>query len=202
MTIKNGGNFGETKKGELIMQEFKLGRLGNTKKINIDEEGNISIKSTMFGDGELTIEDIKKVFISKPAFLTDGELYLSTTGNQFSGTVLAETTGFVYKKKQLDDVKKILNLLQEVNEELEIEDVKTVIGGSTLSYVNAIKCPKCQSTNVVFMDNKKKGFSVGKAVGGTILTGGIGSLAGFAGKKGKDRWHCQDCGNTFKKKAK
>ena len=49
------------------------------------------------------------------------------------------------------------------------------------------------------MQNNRKGFSIGKAVGGAILTGGIGTLAGFAGKKGKNEWHCSDCGRTFKK---
>ena len=65
---------------------------------------------------------------------------------------------------------------------------------------NAIKCPHCNSKNVQFMQQKKKGFSVGKAVGGAVLTGGIGTLAGFAGKKGKKQWHCQECGNIFETK--
>lgn len=42
------------------------------------------------------------------------------------------------------------------------------------------------------MQNNRKSFSVNKAVGGAALTGGIGTLAGFAGKKGKDQWFCQD----------
>lgn len=61
-------------------------------------------------------------------------------------------------------------------------------------------CPHCRSLNVSFMQNNKKGFSVGKAVGGAALTGGIGTLAGFAGKKGKNQWHCQNCGKTFETK--
>ncbi|MBL1228196.1 hypothetical protein IW492_02980 [Enterococcus sp. BWB1-3] len=63
-----------------------------------------------------------------------------------------------------------------------------------------VHCPKCRSLNVHFMQNKKKGFSIGKAIGGTILTHGlvIGSLAGFAGKRGKkNQWHCMHCGKTF-----
>lgn len=65
---------------------------------------------------------------------------------------------------------------------------------------NAIKCPHCNSKNVQFMQQNKKGFSVGKAVGGAVLTGGIGTLAGFAGKKGEKQWHCQECGNIFETK--
>lgn len=70
------------------------------------------------------------------------------------------------------------------------------------SYKNldAIKCTYCSSHNVEHLGNKRKSFSVGKAAGGTILTGGIGSLAGFIGKKGKqNEWHCKNCGNIFVK---
>lgn len=64
-----------------------------------------------------------------------------------------------------------------------------------------VHCPYCRSLDIQFMQNKKKGFSVGKAVGGAALTGGIGTLAGFAGKKGKkNEWRCNSCGRTFKSK--
>lgn len=62
----------------------------------------------------------------------------------------------------------------------------------------AVKCPHCKSTDVEFMVQQRKGFSVGKAAAGTILTGGgVGALAGFAGKKGKKEWHCKNCGAVF-----
>lgn len=61
-------------------------------------------------------------------------------------------------------------------------------------------CPKCKSTNIQVMGNNKKGFSVGKAVVGGLLTGGIGTLAGFAGKKGKYDVFCMDCGHRFQVK--
>ncbi len=65
-----------------------------------------------------------------------------------------------------------------------------------------IRCPNCSETDLEFLGNKKKGFSVGKAVAGGVLTGGIGTLAGFAGKKGKeDKYHCKNCGLNFEKKA-
>ncbi len=35
------------------------------------------------------------------------------------------------------------------------------------------------------MQNNRKGFSTGKAIGGAVLTGGVGAIAGFAGKKEK-----------------
>lgn len=60
-------------------------------------------------------------------------------------------------------------------------------------------CPHCGSTNIQPLGSHRKGFSVGKAVGGAVLTGGIGALAGFAGKKTKQTdFVCMDCGKQFK----
>lgn len=63
-----------------------------------------------------------------------------------------------------------------------------------------VKCPKCKSLNVQLLGQDRKGFSVGKAIGGAILTGGIGTLAGFVGKKGKYDMFCGDCGHRFQVK--
>ena len=60
----------------------------------------------------------------------------------------------------------------------------------------AVKCPHCKSTDVEFMVQQRKSFSIGKAAAGTIMTG-VGALAGFAGKKGKKEWHCKNCGAVF-----
>ena len=61
-----------------------------------------------------------------------------------------------------------------------------------------MKCPRCGSKNIQLAGQHRKGFSVGKAVGGAALTGGIGALAGFAGKKTKKSdWVCLDCGRSF-----
>jgi len=65
-----------------------------------------------------------------------------------------------------------------------------------------MRCPNvlCRSHNIEVMGNNRKGFSVGKAIGGALLTGGIGTLAGFAGKKGKYEMFCKDCGKRWKAK--
>lgn len=61
-----------------------------------------------------------------------------------------------------------------------------------------MKCPRCGSKNIQLAGKHRKGFSVGKAVGGAALTGGIGALAGFAGKQTKKSdWVCLDCGKSF-----
>lgn len=64
----------------------------------------------------------------------------------------------------------------------------------------AVKCPQCKSIKTEYLGQNKKGFSVGKAVLGGMLTAGVGTLAGFAGKKGKYTWHCNECGCMFETK--
>ena len=54
-------------------------------------------------------------------------------------------------------------------------------------------CPKCGSTQLVA---NKKGFKTGQAIGGAILTGGIGLLAGFIGS-GKVKITCLKCGSEW-----
>lgn len=61
-------------------------------------------------------------------------------------------------------------------------------------------CPYCNSENVKPLGADKKNFSVGKAAAGAALTGGLGLLAGFAGKKtGMTDFVCMDCGKQFKR---
>jgi len=57
-----------------------------------------------------------------------------------------------------------------------------------------IRCPNCKSTQITA---HKKGFSGIKAVGGAVLTGGIGILAGTIGSN-KILLTCLSCGNKFK----
>lgn len=68
-----------------------------------------------------------------------------------------------------------------------------------------VKCPKCRGTDIEVLGNKRKGFSVGKALGGMVITQtlhncGLGLLAGFAGKNGKYEVFCKRCGHRFKVK--
>lgn len=54
-------------------------------------------------------------------------------------------------------------------------------------------CPHCGSQQLTA---NKKGFGVGKAAAGAILTGGVGLLAGFIGS-GKVKVTCLKCGQTM-----
>ena len=61
-------------------------------------------------------------------------------------------------------------------------------------------CPYCNSENVKPLGADRKAFSMGKAAAGAVLTGGIGVLAGFAGKQtGMTDFVCMDCGKQFKR---
>lgn len=57
-----------------------------------------------------------------------------------------------------------------------------------------VRCPKCNSDQITA---NKKGFGVGKAIGGALLTGGVGLLAGTIGS-GKIIITCLNCGHRFK----
>lgn len=86
--------------------------------------------------------------------------------------------------------------------ELKLQKNQLKIQKHQLKNRNKIKCPKCKSTNVQPLGVHKKGFSVGKAVAGTVVTGGlkVGALAGFAGKGSKKTdFVCMNCGKQFKK---
>lgn len=59
---------------------------------------------------------------------------------------------------------------------------------------SSIRCPKCRCDQVTA---NKQGFGAGKALGGVVLTGGVGLLAGFIGS-GKVWITCLKCGHKWK----
>ena len=65
-----------------------------------------------------------------------------------------------------------------------------------------MRCLKCYSDDIFVMGENKKSFSVKKAVAGTVLTGGVGAIAGFAGKKNGYDCYCGDCKHRFLLKDK
>lgn len=91
--------------------------------------------------------------------------------------------------------KKTIRLKQHAANTIQPEKTSEPTAGL---FHQGVFCPSCRSLNVQFMQNKRKKFSVGKAVTGTILAGPVGSAAGLAGKKGKkNQWRCNSCGKTF-----
>ena len=62
---------------------------------------------------------------------------------------------------------------------------------------NQVKCPKCGSEQI---SANKKGYSVGKAAAGVVLTGGIGLVAGAIGS-GDIKITCLLCGHSWNPKT-
>ena len=63
-----------------------------------------------------------------------------------------------------------------------------------------LTCPKCKSTNVEAVGDKKK-ISVTKGLLGGALLGPIGAAAGALNGKKKRTFHCQECGYIFDEKV-
>lgn len=119
------------------------------------------------------------------------------------GLLKAKTIGeYLQAKKNPELMKQIedRSLGTVLKQSAQVSNQNSIVKNQKRLEKNAIKCPHCKSKNVQFMQQGKKAFSVRKAVGGAVLTGGIGTLAGFAGKKGEKQWHCQECGNVFETK--
>ncbi|MFT8583761.1 hypothetical protein [Liquorilactobacillus hordei] len=103
-----------------------------------------------------------------------------------------------------NDNAKFWNHVQENKEKKSLEKAKPVqqivVQKPEKKKYNrhAPKCPKCKSHNVQVIDNKRKAFSLGKAAIGGALYGVGGTIAGFAGKRGKKyEAVCMDCGRKF-----
>lgn len=188
-------------------------KFGSVLKKNVKTEGNhIYISS-----GRINPTDYLKIYLSPPTLMNSGYLYFSRNGEPPTSEAMISITGFTYTNKQSKEMDTFLDILSGI-EGLEIEVSSTPLTSMRLeksvsqneakkektrankAEAKKLKCPKCKSTNLQYAGNKKKGFSVGKAIGGAALTGGFGTLAGFAGKAGKkENWICMDCGNKFSK---
>ncbi len=79
-----------------------------------------------------------------------------------------------------------------------MEYMRTRIADLSSPDYKGMVCPKCGSVHVELVGNHRKGFSFGKAAGGAFLAGGVGLLAGFAGKKDGTQFFCNTCHKTFK----
>ncbi|MBE9387878.1 hypothetical protein [Vagococcus salmoninarum] len=168
-------------------------KFGFIPKKTVEFDGRV----LKIGNYELLIDEVFCVYFRPFNFSKNewGTVYFSLDGSDYNVGKLINKNMFSFTSKQTNSVFKLLELI----------DTSVVIKENDLGLLpthqkkvkKAISCPECKSINVDFMGNDRKGFSAGKAVAGTVLTGGVGALAGFAGKKGDDQWHCKDCGQTF-----
>lgn len=197
------------------MKIYNFGSAFGKKIVEVSED-KIVLKNKTRVFSEINISDVQAVFRSNPSKFGDGQVVFSYDGKAPENLIINKDS-FTYNTTQESDVLEILeifegividimsageqaNILANVQLEQAKENLKESAWPKKQPDKNKITCPSCGSVDVDFMSNDKKGFSAGKAIGGALLTGGIGALAGFAGKKGnKNNWHCKNCGNTFMK---
>lgn len=61
-----------------------------------------------------------------------------------------------------------------------------------------LRCPKCDSTDVTFLNNTSKSTSAGKSLVGAKVFGLEGMVVGAAmGRKGKREYLCNHCGKRY-----
>src|SRR5699024_2214168 len=172
------------------MFEEKLGVLPK-KKVVFDG------KNLTIGKETIVADEIKRIYFQPYSFIDNswGAVYFSLTGADNVEVVNNREVKFT--KGQTD---KVLSLLDMLDKEVVEREIEKPTPQSVQKNIRV--CPNCSSANIDFVGNQKKGFSVGKAVGGAVLNGGIGTLAGFTVKKEKkDLWHCKNCGNKFELKS-
>lgn len=79
---------------------------------------------------------------------------------------------------------------------LKIEEKKEI---KSLKKQGVPMCPKCNSQSIQYVERRKV-LSVGRAVTGGVLFGGIGAgLGAVTSNKRKGFIKCLNCGNTWKK---
>lgn len=148
------------------------------------------------------VSDIECIYLRPFNFAKNewGTVFLSLDGEDYNANDVFAKNVIKFTKKQTDDVLKMLDtmMLPVIQKE---NDLNTLPTKKSKDSHSILRCPHCDSINVDFVQNNKKGFSVGKAAAGAALTGGVGTLAGFAGKKGNNTWHCKACGNLFETKS-
>lgn len=176
-----------------MMFEEKFGILPK-KKVTFDGH------SITINKEAIPIHKVKTIYRRPYNFSANetGTLYFSMDGEDLTSFNPLNKQLIQFSKKQEVKINELIN-------QLDIDVIEKPNFSSTLSSIpatkkNVVKCPNCKGTDLENLGNNKKSFSVGKAIGGAALTGGIGTLAGFAGKKGKsDKWHCKSCGQLFDK---
>ncbi|MHC9533182.1 hypothetical protein ACVPPR_07460 [Dellaglioa sp. L3N] len=171
-----------------LEKENALLKIQTNIKLSIKEQSNFDLDQQLHILNTQIINKQKELIISEQNILESNDRFESAE---------IKYNDLIEKNKKLEDTSTRLNTVNNMakmkNAESYVKEAK-----EKKHAANSPHCPKCKSTNIQILDNKKKAFSVGKAVGGAVLTGGIGTIAGFAGKRGK-KYHaiCLNCRKSF-----
>lgn len=181
------------------MRRYDLGLIIPTTVKLLDDD-TVHISNDFAGDWSISLDEISRLYIKKPSFGENGYIYISADG-QIPDTPIGNKQTVEYYKKHIDEADHLAQSLALDNDNIDTIYVtrtqKMQKDPAVVANRAPLRCPSCKSVNIQFMGNQRKSFSVGKAVAGGLLTGGVGAVAGFAGKKGQDRWHCTQCGHVF-----
>lgn len=97
-------------------------------------------------------------------------------------------------ERKMQEDKDLKKAILEKDAQEKAAALKEAIAEADLRDSAGVRCPICFSKNVRI---REKGFSVGKAAAGVVLTGGVGLIAGLHGRK-KLFAHCLNCGHEWK----
>lgn len=106
---------------------------------------------------------------------------------------LGDQVNISFKDRLKNQMSNINQSTQEAKEQKKEEDRELKEKLAQYDKDGIPYCPKCYSTS---LSANKKGFGIGKAVVGGVLTGGIGLVAGNINAK-KVRITCLKCGYQF-----
>lgn len=127
-----------------------------------------------------------------PSSEENGYVYFSQDTKPAVNSIDIVQRGFYFSQEQLE---KVLELMDLVDIEV-FEGYSLTKKGTLRREKKGATCPNCNSTNIGFVGNKRKGNTVNKALlDAAMVPNGV-----IPPEKGKtDMWYCHDCGKFFEK---
>ena len=202
--------------GGMYMEDILINGVG--KKITINND-IVKISKTIGKDKEIPLTEITNIDFEKGTMSKNGTITIEW--NNINGKLSEESIIFRYSNNDIVEeiVKAIVRYLEEPEKGLVINKkekisffqqvnieaknevkIKLDLKNEEKERLAKIKrekipyCPKCKSTNLT-TTNKK--LSVGRAVVGGALLGGVGAVLGGLTSKKVDLL-CMNCGRKFK----
>ncbi len=205
----NGESFGENKTSSSSKKHFETDAVKSTeqiaiKKTEIKNKTNCPNCGAKIGRG-IFFDNFLLDY--QQAELINSQLNLCSSGycRKCGGVNLYEKAKTVLYEKEKAKTVQMQNLIKMTPEQKdkakkqreETERLKRMTREGQMNRYQQptqLKCPQCGSHQLTA---NKKGFGLGNAAAGAVLTGGVGLLAGFIGS-GKVNITCLNCGHSWK----
>mgnify|MGYP000980715512 CR=1 FL=1 len=171
----------------------------------------ISFEEKKGRTGKINISDLKRLEVTMGTFTEYGVLTLEANDEEFKIHFVStynkdlkkmqEELGFqninepetVKKEKEKKPRKSIAEIEAEMPEwwkEKQAEKARV----EQMKKDKIPFCPKCHSTSITYQDKK---LSIGRAIVGRAIAGGVGALLGGSSSK-NGKLKCLNCGHTWK----